>query len=137
MEKSKKKDNTSGGKKGTTAPQTAPQNELPQQLQVNTAPSHLLWVETNAGDYIAVRNYDSGISADNKDDEKLLNDIDWKKLGFTKSGLTLLNGAQAADVKERQLKQGDYAYHKPTNQYVKLDKFVAPQTPAKQNEEDQ
>jgi PHR domain len=46
-------------------------------------------------------------------------------LGFTKSGLTLLNGAQGSEKREKTLKSGDFAYHRDTSSYLKLEKIVA------------
>ena len=95
-----------------------------EQIQINTQNRQFLWAENNNGEFIPARNYDSSISADSSADSKELNDIDWKKTGFTKDGLTLLNGAQSAEVKDKSLKPGDYAYHRPKKQYVKLDKLI-------------
>ena len=59
---------------------------------------------------------------------KLLDAIDIRKVGFTKSDQTRLNGAQSAEVRDKQLKPGDIAYHKDQKIYLKLEKYVVPST---------
>jgi hypothetical protein len=51
------------------------------------------WVEDYAqGQFIPARFFEDTLSLDSKDDLKLLNDIDWSKIGFAKKALTKMNG---------------------------------------------
>lgn len=46
------------------------------------------WSENESSEYIPAKNYDILLSADSKEDRKLLFSIDQKKSGFIKKGLT-------------------------------------------------
>ena len=53
-----------------------------------------VWIELAAtGEFIFASNYESQFDSDSKDDQKELNDIDWRKIKITKAGLTQLNGS--------------------------------------------
>ena len=77
--------------------------------------SDTTWVESaSTGQYIAVRHFEGELNAEDDADQKALADIDWAKIGFFKIGLTKLNGAQGAEIREKAVKGGDVAYHRDT-----------------------
>jgi hypothetical protein len=68
------------------------------------------WVEsTETGEYLLTSNFDPFITAE---DEKALNALEWGKLGLYRSDLTLINGGQANETRDRNLKPCDIAYLK-------------------------
>lgn len=82
-----------------------------------------VWAENNNGEYLPVRFYTDALSADSIEDAKTLNDIDWKKIGLTKSGLTQIHGTQDGSIRDKNLKKGDIGYLKDRKKYAKIDKL--------------
>lgn len=57
------------------------------------------WVESSeTGDYLLTSNFDPSITTE---DERLLNALEWSKIGFYKTKLTKMNGGQANEIRER------------------------------------
>lgn len=88
---------TSSNKQGAAAAKSLNHfNESNESnLKVMTGAVGGVWVEDAAsGDFVCTKQFDDSISPDDDADIKKLTDIEWKKIGFHKTGLTQLNGSQ-------------------------------------------